>query len=167
MQTLAAWALFASFNSYMVRLEVLRILHLPGTEVVSIPIWCDWKESGVYPYKIRFQFQFLYGAIGRSGRKTATLDENRFNSYMVRLEAVLKTALQLQRTGIFRPKSSHFVVDSQSYDFPQSSTTSDNESFILYFQFFNMSKNVSESLFLNIDDTPATKMGPSSCAPPQ
>ncbi len=75
---------------------------------VSIPIWCDWKltisqltafltwfqflygaigSPPAFGSQLRgFLFQFLYGAIGRIRVLFVVLLDQRFNSYMVRLE---------------------------------------------------------------------------------
>ena len=57
--------------------------------VVSIPIWCDWKRMGYTYQKNVVEFQFLYGAIGSVLHTSPPSPPPRFNSYMVRLEAVL------------------------------------------------------------------------------
>ncbi len=54
---------------------------------VSIPIWCDWKDFVRYFAKQVYPFQFLYGAIGRKHEGWSYVCHDRFNSYMVRLEA--------------------------------------------------------------------------------
>ena len=37
-----------------------------GFYLVSIPIWCDWKDTLSSCSKYSLEFQFLYGAIGRT-----------------------------------------------------------------------------------------------------
>ena len=97
-----------SFNSYMVRLEETTDPITTLENVVSIPIWCDWKLNPSYLDRSRPQFQFLYGAIGSwkvvkspsattkfqflygaiGSTEVKRLREKQvcFNSYMVRLE---------------------------------------------------------------------------------
>src|SRR5690606_130775 len=55
---------FFNFNSYMVRLEA-RIEVVNGWHnVISIPIWCDWKPTPNHRRSKFHKFQFLYGANG-------------------------------------------------------------------------------------------------------
>ena len=49
----------------MVRLEAQTGPTLPDAELVSIPIWCDWKCVFSVTRSFGHVFQFLYGAIGR------------------------------------------------------------------------------------------------------
>ena len=76
----------SSFNSYMVRLEVLRTCKLHRTLRVSIPIWCDWKDTPEIVTSYEQEFQFLYGAIGSGIQGVWVTVSKCFNSYMVRLE---------------------------------------------------------------------------------
>ena len=77
---------YCRFNSYLVRLEGSRADSRCSQVSVSIPIWCDWKDRELTVDAHKFQFQFLFGAIGRLYELLEANLLKSFNSYLVRLE---------------------------------------------------------------------------------
>ncbi len=75
------------FNSYMVRLEVALQSSMATPLHVSIPIWCDWKlNDSVLSYFCLFVSIPIWCDWKLSFRPTNMEVNERFNSYMVRLE---------------------------------------------------------------------------------
>ncbi len=97
-----------SFNSLLVRLEGNAARRFSSCISVSIPYWCDWKDSWVakliewwmfqfligaigsvlIPHRLQddCMFQFLIGAIGSNITRLNGYGESSFNSLLVRLE---------------------------------------------------------------------------------
>ena len=75
----------------MVRLVAMKQKIKIKITYISIPIWCDWWEEENSKQLTLPIFQFLYGAIG--GKKLIPpgfVTVTNFNSYMVRLVAIIK-----------------------------------------------------------------------------
>jgi len=79
-----------SFNSTLVRLEVISLINRQDIKKVSIPLWFDWKVvmPSVFSAELS-QFQFHFGSIGSLGVFKAPVKPFRFNSTLVRLEVLI------------------------------------------------------------------------------
>ncbi len=60
------------------------------SNLVSIPLWFDWKLSRFYPGVEIVPFQFHFGSIGSPSPVSLLFVRRGFNSTLVRLEAVCR-----------------------------------------------------------------------------
>jgi len=77
---------YESFNSTLVRLEVILCYRAFIFKSVSIPLWFDWKLKQVCVMITANVFQFHFGSIGRECFFDIVFDDPGFNSTLVRLE---------------------------------------------------------------------------------
>ena len=158
------------------RLEVVKTILSVGSPFVSIPYWCDWKNSRArnfarlisvsIPYWCDWKNEvpnsknhsknvsIPYWCDWKDGTPLDIQAMSSFNSLLVRLEAVTKCASCIQRKRFYSQKTNHFLVYLQYYVFPLFSTTPHYQYVMTISLFFKPKCQRTFSVFSLSDDLP-------------